>query len=99
PGRSASSSRGGGERKVKQVAQRPRDGRVRVVEAPEPALRPGWLLVHTHCSLISVGTERSKVELGAKNLLAKARARPDLAKKVLDRARVDGVRTAATRVR
>ena len=79
---------------MRQVAQRPRDGRLTVIEAPWPQLRPGWLLVANRCSLISAGTERSKVELGAKGLVGKARARPDLARKVVDRARVEGVRSA-----
>ena len=81
---------------MKQVAQRPRDGRVQVVEAPLPSLRPGWMLVANRCSLISAGTERSKVELGGKSLIQKARARPDLVKKVVDRARAEGVGAAVT---
>jgi predicted dehydrogenase/threonine dehydrogenase-like Zn-dependent dehydrogenase len=79
---------------VKQVAQRPRDGRIQVVEAALPALRPGWVLVANRFSLISAGTERSKVELGSKSLLGKARARPDLVRKVVDKARVEGIRSA-----
>ena len=79
---------------MRQVTQRPRDGRVAVSEVPPPVLRPGWVLVANRCSLISAGTERSKIELGDKNLLQKARARPDLARKVVDRARVEGVGSA-----
>src|SRR6476619_4117684 len=79
---------------MRQVAQRPRDGAVSVVEVPAPALRPGWLLVANRASLISVGTERTKIVTGEKNLLQKARARPDLVKKVVDKARVDGIRSA-----
>lgn len=84
---------------MKQVAQRPRDGRIVVVDAPLPAVRPGWVLVATRCSLISAGTERSKLELGGKNLVQKARARPDLVKKVAGRARVEGVRPALAAAR
>jgi predicted dehydrogenase len=76
---------------MRQVTQRPRDGQVAVNEVPPPALRPGWVLVANRCSLISAGTERSKIEMGEKNLLQKARARPDLARKVVERARVEGV--------
>ena len=79
---------------MKQVAQRPRDGAVSVVEVPAPELRPGWLLVANRASLISAGTERTKIVTGEKNLLQKARARPDLVKKVVDKARVEGVRSA-----
>jgi predicted dehydrogenase/threonine dehydrogenase-like Zn-dependent dehydrogenase len=84
---------------MKQVTQRPRDGRIAVVEVPAPGLRPGWLLVANRCSLISAGTERSKVELGKKSLLQKARARPDLVRKVVDRGRTEGVGPALTAVR
>jgi hypothetical protein len=77
--------RGGIE--LKQVGHRARSGAIDVVQAPLPALRPGFLIVATRCSLISTGTERSKLELAEKNLLQKARARPDLVKKVVERAR------------
>lgn len=78
---------------MKQVAQRPRDGRISVEDVPLPALRPGWLLVANRYSLISAGTERSKVVLGEKSLLGKARSRPDLVRKVVERARTEGIRS------
>jgi predicted dehydrogenase len=84
---------------VRQVAQRPRDGGVVVVDAPTPVLRPGWVLVANRFSLISAGTERAKLDMGEKNLVQKARARPDLVRKVVDKARVEGVRAAADTVR
>ena len=84
---------------MKQVAHRPRDGRITVVDAPLPTPRPGWVLVANRCSLISAGTERSKLELGGKNLVQKARARPDLVRKVVDRARAEGVRPALSAAR
>jgi predicted dehydrogenase len=79
---------------MRQVAQTPGDGRISVVDTPLPALRSGWLLVGNRFSLISAGTERTKIEMGEKSLLQKARARPDLVKKVVDRARVEGVKAA-----
>jgi predicted dehydrogenase len=84
---------------VKQVTQRARDGKILVRDVPPPALRPGFVRVDTRYSLISAGTERSKVELGGKSLLQKARARPDLVKKVVDKARVEGVRSACEATR
>lgn len=85
---------------MKQVAQRPRDGGISVVvDAPLPALRAGWLLVANRASLISAGTERTKMELGAKNLAQKARARPDLLRKVVDRARSEGIGPALAAAR
>ena len=76
---------------MKQVAQRPRDGRVSVEQVPAPALRAGCVLIRTSYSLISAGTERSKIDLGKKNLVAKARARPDLVRKTLEKARTEGI--------
>jgi predicted dehydrogenase/threonine dehydrogenase-like Zn-dependent dehydrogenase len=84
---------------MKQVAHRPSDGRITVVDAPLPIPRAGWILVANRCSLISAGTERSKLELGGKNLVQKARARPDLVRKVVDRARAEGVRPALSAAR
>jgi predicted dehydrogenase/threonine dehydrogenase-like Zn-dependent dehydrogenase len=79
---------------MKQVAQRPRDGHIQILEVPLPSVRPGWVLVANRCSLISSGTERTKIELGGKTLVKKARARPDLVRKVVARARAEGIRPA-----
>ena len=77
---------------MKQVVQIPRTGEVQVVDVPPPQLRGGGALVLTQASLISRGTERAKLELGKASLVGKARARPDLARQVVQRAREDGVR-------
>ena len=76
---------------MKQVSQSFSDGRVVVSDVPAPALRPHGVLVRTAYSLISAGTERAKVDLGQKSLLAKARSRPDQVKQVLDKVRRDGL--------
>jgi predicted dehydrogenase/threonine dehydrogenase-like Zn-dependent dehydrogenase len=76
---------------MRQVGQRARGGGIEVVETPSPALRPGFVVVANRCSLVSAGTERSKLELAEKSLLQKARARPDLVKKVVERARAEGI--------
>src|SRR5919201_4106396 len=93
----ASSLRGGPV--VKQVTQRLGDGRIDVRHVPAPRLRPGWVTVATRCSLISTGTERQKVELARQTLVGKARARPDLVRKTVEQARVEGVRSTLARVR
>lgn len=79
---------------MKQVARKPRDGSISVVDAPAPRLQQGAVLVANRFSLISAATERSKIALGQQSLLRKARSRPDLVKKVVDRARVEGVGAA-----
>ena len=70
-----------------------------VQDVPLPTLRPRWILVRNRYSLISAGTERGKIELGQKSLLQKARSRPDLTRQVVDRARVEGVRSTLSVVR
>jgi predicted dehydrogenase/threonine dehydrogenase-like Zn-dependent dehydrogenase len=84
---------------VKQVAQRLRDGAVRVVDAPEPSLDEWSVLVRTQASLLSAGTERTKVETARESLVGKARRRPDLAREVLEKARRDGIGETVAAVR
>ena len=76
---------------MKQVVQSARRGTLALVEVPAPKVRPGRLAVLTRASVISAGTERLVVDFARKNLAAKARARPDLVKKVMDKARRDGL--------
>ena len=71
---------------------------MRLAEVPAPACGAGGVLVSTRCSVISAGTERMLVELGKKSLLGKARARPDLVRKVLDTVRTRGFRATAEQV-
>ena len=76
---------------MKQVVQDPRAGRVAVDEVPEPLLRPGGVLVRTAASIVSPGTERSRLGFAAKSLLGKARERPDLVRQVWTKLRQDGL--------
>jgi predicted dehydrogenase len=54
--------------------------------------------VRTQYSAISAGTERATLELSAKSLFAKAKARPDLVRQVLEYARQNGVKAAYEKV-
>ncbi len=76
---------------MKQVVQSYKTGEVSLLGVPPPRLRAGGVLVQNVCSLISAGTERGMIELARKSLLEKARARPDLVRKVLDKARTEGL--------
>jgi predicted dehydrogenase/threonine dehydrogenase-like Zn-dependent dehydrogenase len=75
-----------------------KSGLVSTYEIPAPELRPGGLLVRTHYSAISAGTERATLELSSKSLFAKAKARPDLVKQVFEYARQNGVKAALQKV-
>lgn len=83
---------------MKQIAQY-QDGRLELQDVPQPTPPPGGVLVRTTHSVISVGTERMKVEQARMNLLQKARARPDQVRKVLETARNLGWRSALDKVR
>ena len=84
---------------MKQVVQSIRAGQLIVDNVPIPALGSGEVLVRTAASLISAGTERMVVEFAEKNLLQKARARPDLMRQVLHKAKREGVLTTLEAVR
>jgi predicted dehydrogenase len=72
---------------------------MRVEEVPPPSARAGGVLVRTVRSLVSAGTEKMVVELARKSLLAKARARPDLVRKVISTTRKEGVLNALRKAR
>jgi predicted dehydrogenase/threonine dehydrogenase-like Zn-dependent dehydrogenase len=84
---------------MKQLVQSVRGGELRLVDVPAPRVSPTEVLVATHCSLVSAGTERAVRNLAAASLLHKARARPDLVKQVIARARTDGIRSTVQAVR
>jgi predicted dehydrogenase/threonine dehydrogenase-like Zn-dependent dehydrogenase len=83
---------------MKQVVQNFRSGELFVDDVPSPALRPGGVLVATDYSIVSAGTERSKVDLARKNLVAKAMARPDQVRKVLASVRREGLQATYHKV-
>jgi predicted dehydrogenase/threonine dehydrogenase-like Zn-dependent dehydrogenase len=83
---------------VNQIAQY-QDGRLELQDVPTPTPPPGGVLVRVTHSVISVGTEKMKVEQASMNLIQKARARPDQVRKVLDTARTLGWKSAWEKVR
>lgn len=84
---------------MKQVVQSLGSGSLRVVEVPSPTPSPTEVLVATRRSLLSSGTERAVRELASASLLQKAKARPDLVKQVLRKAKSDGIKTTIQAVR
>ncbi|MDP4795340.1 MAG: bi-domain-containing oxidoreductase [Rhodospirillales bacterium] len=76
---------------MKQVIQSRRTGKLALKDVPAQAVRAGALLVRTRASLISAGTERMVVDFARKSLAGKAQARPDLVRKVLDKAKKEGL--------
>jgi polar amino acid transport system substrate-binding protein len=84
---------------MKQVTQRLRDGRIEILDVPVPVVTDDGVLVDVRASVVSAGTERSKVATGRQSLAAKAGSRPDQVQQVLDKARREGVRKTVHAVR
>jgi len=76
---------------MKQLLQNIKNGKTSVEDVPVPTPREGQALVKIESSLVSAGTERMIVEFAKKNLLGKARSRPDQVRQVLDKAKREGV--------
>ena len=84
---------------MRQISQNYKTGELAIVEVAAPRAPRRGILVETRVSLISAGTERTIVDLARKNLLAKARERPDLVKRVIEKARREGPLAALDAVR
>lgn len=75
---------------MRQITQTPKSGRIEVCDVPVPSLFDKFILVQNICSVISSGTEKSKVDMGKSNILQKAKARPDLVKQVIQKFQTEG---------
>ena len=83
---------------MKQLVQSVKTGKLRLVDVPAPQIGPTEVLVATGASLLSAGTERAVRRLASAGLVQKARARPDLVRQVLRKARSEGVRSTVRAV-
>ena len=84
---------------MKQVFQHARTGEISIAEVPAPRLLAGSVLVRVAASLVSAGTERASAEFAGKNLVQKARVRPDLVREVIGKIQRDGILSAVQAVR
>jgi predicted dehydrogenase/threonine dehydrogenase-like Zn-dependent dehydrogenase len=75
---------------MKQIIQSPRTGKLELAEVPAPACGAGQVLVRTHFSVVSPGTERQAMDFARRSLVGKARSRPDLVKQVLRKLSQEG---------
>lgn len=76
---------------MRQIVQNYKAGTLSVEEVPEPALKPGGVLVQTFHSLISAGTERMKVNDSKRSYLGMAKARPEKVKQVIEALKQQGL--------
>lgn len=84
---------------MKQVIQSYRTGELKVADIPAPGVEPGSVLVLTSASLVSYGTEKMVMDLAKKSLIGKARDRPDLVKKAIQRIGRDGIAATVSAMR
>lgn len=95
----SSAATGGPGRPVRQLVQSIRSGELSLSEIPVPTPSSTEVLVATTRSVVSPGTERAVNELASASLLRKAKARPDLVRQVIAKAKTDGLRRTADTVR
>ena len=84
---------------MKQVIQDFKTGAPSIADVPPPNVRTRGILVRTCASLVSAGTERMVVNFAEKNLVQKAKARPDLVRQVFDKVQTEGLLTTIDSVR
>jgi predicted dehydrogenase/threonine dehydrogenase-like Zn-dependent dehydrogenase len=84
---------------MKQIFQKVSGYCPELIEVPMPFVIPGHILIKSHVSLISTGTERMLVEFGKTTLLGRIKQQPDKVIKVLDRLRTDGLFSTIETVR
>lgn len=77
---------------MKQLIQNLQTGETLLENIPVPQVRKGCLLIKTHCSLVSLGTEKMLVEFGKANFIEKARQQPEKVRQVFDKIKTDGLR-------
>jgi predicted dehydrogenase/threonine dehydrogenase-like Zn-dependent dehydrogenase len=75
-----------------QIIQDLKSGETLLEEVPTPRVGSGKVLIKTHRSLVSLGTEKMLVSFGQANLLQKARQQPERGKQVIDKMKSDGIR-------
>jgi len=76
---------------LKQVIQNYKTGELKVEQVSYPLLSDSSCTIKTKYSLISAGTERSKIETAQMNLVEKAISRLDLVKTVFNNIKQEGV--------
>ncbi len=76
---------------MKQLLQNLKNGTLTLAELPTPSVKSGHVLIQTHVSLISIGTEKMLLEFGKASLWSKAKQQPDKVRQVFQKMKSDGV--------
>lgn len=76
---------------MKQLLQNLETGAIELLDVPVPTVGRGQVLIRSHSSVISAGTERMLNSFATANYLNKARQQPERVRDVLNKAQTDGV--------
>lgn len=77
---------------MKQLVQNFKTGETKLVETPIPSVGSGKVLIKTHRSLVSLGTERMLVSFGQASMIGKIKQQPHRVKEVINKMKSDGVK-------
>jgi predicted dehydrogenase/threonine dehydrogenase-like Zn-dependent dehydrogenase len=77
---------------MKQIIQDLSSGDTILAELPAPAIRNGQILIRTHRTLVSLGTEKMLVNFGKAGWISKARSQPEKVMQVIEKIQSDGLR-------
>lgn len=77
---------------MKQIVQDLKSGETLLEKVPTPRVGSGKILIKTHRSLVSLGTERMLVNFGQANLIEKACQQPERVKQVINKMKTDGIK-------
>jgi len=77
---------------MKQIVQDLKSGNTILEEVPVPEVRSGCVLIRTHRTLVSLGTERMLVEFGKAGWINKARQQPEKVLQVIQKIKTDGLK-------
>ena len=84
---------------MKQKIQSYKSGVMTIEESPVSQVVAGAVLVETLASLVSAGTEKVFLDLARKSLAGREANRPDLVRKVIDKAKKEGIANTLQKVR
>ena len=76
---------------MKQIIQDLKNGKTILEDVSVPLIKKGHILIKTHRSLVSLGTEKMLVEFGKSNLISKARQQPEKVAQVLNKIKTEGL--------
>ncbi|OGJ86666.1 MAG: hypothetical protein A2268_13245 [Candidatus Raymondbacteria bacterium RifOxyA12_full_50_37] len=83
---------------MKQILQSYKNGELWLAEVPAPAVKYAGIVIQTHASFVSAGTEKMLIEFAQKNIIGKALAMPDQVKKVVRKMKTEGILSTLEKV-